>query len=111
MRTPLLTPFLTGAVLCAAITIPAAAQERRIGPDRYAATVHRAELHPATPAAARRTLARIEAAALAVCGASSFSLSEVKLAIRTSACWRDSVADTMARIDDPLLLDAYHHHI
>lgn len=102
------TPFLTGFALCAAIAIPAVAQEK-IGPDRYAVVVHRAGLHPATPAAARRTLARIEAAALSVCGGSETSLSALKLAIQHSPCWRDAMADTMARIDDPLLLDAYRH--
>ena len=111
MRTPFLipslAPFLTGFALCA-IATPAVAQEK-IGPDRYAVTLHRAGLHPATPAAARRTLARIEAAALAVCGGSEVSFSALKLAIQHSTCWRDAVADTMARIDDPLLLNAYHH--
>ena len=107
MRTPFLIRFLTAAALCAAIASPAVAQEK-IGPDRYAVTVRRAGLHPATPAAARRTLARIEAAALAVCGGSEVSFSALKLAIQHSPCWRDAVADTMKRIDDPLLLDAYH---
>ena len=104
------TPFLAAAALCAAIATPATAQEARIGADRYTVTLHRAELHPATPGAARRTLARIEAAALDVCGASQFSLRDVKRAVRYSACWRDAVAGTMARIDDPLLLQAYHRH-
>ncbi len=104
------TPFLTAAALCSALAMPAAAQETKIGHDRYAVTVHQANLHPATPAAARRTLARIEAAALAVCGGADFSLSAMKLAVRRSACWRDSMAGTMARIDDPLLLQAYHQH-
>ena len=107
MRTPFLIPAL-GIALCTAITIPAVAQDK-IGPDRYAVIVHRAGLHPATPAAARRTLARIEAAALAVCGGSEVSFSALKLAIQHSPCWRDAMADTMARIDDPLLLNAYHH--
>ena len=103
------THLLTGALLGAVIAMPAAAEETKIGPDSYAATVRRVALHPATPAAARRTLARIEAAAFAVCGASDFSLREVKRAVRDSSCWRDSMAGTMARIDDPLLLDAYRH--
>jgi UrcA family protein len=105
------TPFLTAAALCAAIAMPATAQEAKIGPDRYAVTLYRAQLHPATPGAARRTLGRIEAAALDVCGASPFSLREMKQAVRDSTCWRDAMAGTMARIDDPLLLQAYHHHL
>ena len=98
------TPFLALAVLGAMIAVPGAAQERI-----YAVTVHRAQLHPATPVVARRTIARIEAAALEACGASSFSLREVKLAVRDSVCWHESMAATMKRFDDPLLLNAYHH--
>jgi UrcA family protein len=103
------TPFLAAALLGAVIATSGAAQEMKVGPDRYAFTVRGADLHPATPAAARRTIARIEAAALAVCGGSEVSLSAVKLAVRHSPCWRDSMAGTMARIDDPLLSRAYHH--
>jgi UrcA family protein len=105
MKTPLLAAALLGAV----ITTPCVAQEMKIGADRYAVTVRNADLHPATPAAARRTIARLEAAALAVCGGSDVSLGAMKLAVRHSACWYDSMAGTMARIDDPLLLQAYHH--
>ena len=101
------TPFLAAALACAIIATPAA-QEAQIGPDRYAVIVRNADLHPATPAAARRTLVRFEAAALVVCGGSDFSVSAMKLAVQHSPCWRDSMAGTMARIDDPLLLQAYH---
>ena len=73
MRT-MRTPFFAFAVLGAMIAVPGAAQERT-----YAVTVHRVQLHPATPATARRTMERIEAAALEACGASSFSLREMKL--------------------------------
>lgn len=104
------TPFLIAAMLCVAIAAPAAAQETKVGPDRYAVTVHRADLHPATPSAAQRTLSRIEAAALAVCGGSDSSLGAMKLAVRHSACWRDSMVGAMAGVDDPLLLQAYHRH-
>jgi UrcA family protein len=109
MKTMTRTPFLAIAALGAMIALPGAAQERKVGPGLYAVTVHRAQLHPATPAAARRTIARIEAAALEACGASPFSLREVKLAVRSSDCWGDSVAATIKRLDDPLLLSAYRH--
>jgi len=93
--------------LCALLATPCTAQEKQIGPDRYAATV-RADLHPDTPAAARRALARIDAGALAACGVSSFSLREVVVAERRSACWRDAMAGAMAKIDNVLLLQAWH---
>ncbi len=52
---------------------------------------------------ARRLLGRIGAAAQEVCGASSFSLPEVKAAVRASQCWRKSVDDAVGSIDSPLL--------
>ena len=59
-----------------------------------------------SPAAARRLLRRIGDAALESCGASSFSLAELRTATATSRCWRDAVDDAVRRIDDPLLTAA-----
>ena len=59
-----------------------------------------------SPAAARRLLRRIGDAALESCGASSFSLAEIKTATVMSRCWRDAVDDAVRRIDDPLLTAA-----
>jgi len=56
-----------------------------------------------SPVAARQLLHRIHEAALEVCGASSFSLSELKLATRESSCWRNAVADAVHRIDSAML--------
>jgi UrcA family protein len=61
----------------------------------------RAEL--ASHAGARRLLQRIGDAALEACGASSFSLTEVKSATIASQCWKDAVAAAVRRIDSPLL--------
>lgn len=94
------------AATVAAFTSPAQAQDQ-IGAGRFAVVV-KASAHPATARAARQTLARIERAALAVCGASSFSLREMRMSVRTSACWRGSVADAVARTNDPRLSAAYH---
>lgn len=102
----LLYPSLAMAAFGFATACPAAAQDR-IGADRYAVTLREVDAHPATPDAARRTLARIGKAALAACGASSSNLREVNRSIARSACWRDSVADTVARIGDPLLTRVY----
>lgn len=92
-----------------AATAPCIAQEVQVARDRYVVALHRADLRSATPDAARRTLARIDRAAMAVCGASGFSLSEVKQAVRASACWHDAVADTARRIDDPLLSQTWQN--
>lgn len=96
------------ATACALLATPCNAQETQLGSDRYAATVRSPNLHPTTPSAARRTLNRIDAAALAVCGVSSFSLPQVLAAERRSTCWREAMAGAMVHVDDPLLLDAYH---
>ena len=101
--------YLPLVVACALLATPCMAREKQIGRDRYAATVH-ADLHPDTPAAARRAFPHIDAGALAVCGVSSFSLREVIAAERGSACWRDAMAGAMAQIDNPLLLQAWHRH-
>jgi hypothetical protein len=47
---------------------------------------------------------------LRFCGASSSSLGAMKLAVRASPCWRNSVADAVRRIDDPLLFAAFARH-
>jgi len=96
------------AAAAAAFAHPAQAQDQ-IGPDSYAVVV-RAAAHPVTPRVARQTLARIERAALEVCGASSFSLREVRMSVRDSACWHASVAEAVARANDPLLSAAYYPH-
>ena len=54
-------------------------------------------------AGARRLLARIDSAALESCGASSFSLPELKNAVLASQCYRDAVEKAVHRIDSPLL--------
>jgi UrcA family protein len=56
-----------------------------------------------SPAAARSLLRRIGDAALESCGASSFSLSEVRTATVVSRCWRDAVDDAVRRIGSPVL--------
>lgn len=98
---------LAAIALSGTIATPGAAQDR-IGSDSYAVTLHGADLHPASAEKGRRMLVRIENAALLVCGASPFSLREIKLAVRDSDCWRTSMAETVAQIDAPLLTQAYH---
>lgn len=59
-----------------------------------------------SPTAAHQLLRRIGKAALESCGASSFSLDEVKTAALASPCWRDAVDDAVRRIHNPLLTAA-----
>ena len=64
----------------------------------------RAEL--TSPAAARHLLRRIQKAALESCGASSFSLNEIKTSTAASRCWRDAVDNAVRSVDEPLLTEA-----
>jgi UrcA family protein len=89
------------------LAAPVAAQQSEGGADRNAIMLTHIDRHPATPAAARKSLARIDRAALEVCGASGGSLREMKDATHRSACWREAMADAVAQIDDPLLTAAY----
>lgn len=92
------------AAACAALATPCLAQQRP-DPDRHVVVLRDVDRRPATPAAARKVLARIDVAALAACGVPSFSLREVTQAARRSPCWRDAMAGAVAQIDAPLLSD------
>lgn len=97
------------AAACIALATPCSAQETPSGPDRAAIVLHDVDLHPATSVAARRTFARIDAAALDVCGFDSSSLREAIASERKAACWQVAMAAAMSGIDDPRLLTAYRH--
>ena len=106
-----LCTMAAGAVLLSvtvAAPSTALAQEVAVGPATYAVTLHHADLHPRTPRAARALLDRLDGATLEACGASSFSLREVKASVAASACWRDAMNDAVGRIGDPLLSATYH---
>lgn len=64
------------------------------------------ELHPRTAADVRHVVGRIDRAALHVCGASEFSLREVKIDARHSTCWKEAVAGALAQIDDIRVAEA-----
>jgi UrcA family protein len=96
------------AALGAMLVTPAAAQVK-VGPETYAFTLVNLDTRPKTVSAARRTLARIDEAALAVCGAPRGSLREVRRAARKAACWKDSVDHAIAAIGDPLLTRVHQH--
>lgn len=87
-----------GACL-ATLALPALAQT--------SVAVRHVNLHPATPAEARHTLAKIDDAALRACGASGFSLAEAKAAMRASPCWQEAVSDAVRRIDSPQLTQLF----
>lgn len=84
-------------------TIPVVHAEEQIGPDRYAMTLKDLNVRPKSPAEARKTLSRIEGAALALCGAPHGSSSYLKRAVMKSECFKESVADAVRKIDNPLI--------
>jgi UrcA family protein len=102
-----MTTKILAALMLATLSAPSIAREMRIGPERYAVTVPRADLSSPTPALARRALRRIDRAATAACGGAGGSLRIVTQAIQASACWRGAVGDTVRRIDAPLLTRAW----
>jgi UrcA family protein len=99
-------PFFTLLSLFA-LAAPVAAQRVDAGAERAVIQLNHVDRHPTTPAAARRSLARIDRAALEVCGAFDSSFRELKDAVHRSDCWRESMAGAVAQIDDPLLRAAY----
>lgn len=61
----------------------------------------------ATPQASLALLRRIERAAERVCGAATDSLRVVRRAVRASQCYVTAMDRTVARLDRPLLNQAY----
>ena len=92
--------FVLGALVCTASHAAATGLETTEIRVRYEPR----EL--TSPAGARRLLRRIGDAALESCGASSFSLSELKTITVESRCWKDAVGNAVRRIDSPLLTTA-----
>ncbi|MEG3146629.1 UrcA family protein [Sphingomonas sp. RT2P30] len=99
---------LVGALLLGA-AVPASAADRP-GEVTESMMLRGVTRNPASPQAATRLLQRIGDAAMLVCGASATSLADMKRAVRTSPCWHNSVADTVRRINDPLLTAAFARH-
>ena len=93
------------AALCICST--AKAQALADGSELTAVTVGHLDLHPRSPAIARRTLERLGEAAMEACGAADSSLDDMKRAVRASPCWRAAMARAVRRIDDPRLALAY----
>ena len=104
---PLLAIVTGGMIVALGVPTTSVARAVQLGPDRYSVTLRSADLRPATPGGAQRALSRIQRAALEACGASNFSPTVMKAAIRRSTCWRESVADAVGKLDDRLVTQAY----
>jgi UrcA family protein len=91
-------------VLCGMVA--AAAYAAPTGPETTEIRIRYDHRKLTSPAAARQLLRRIGEAALESCGASPFSLDEVKTAALASPCWKGAVDDAVRRIHNPLLTAA-----
>jgi len=89
--------WLPAALLCAAA---APAEPEKV-------VLHHIDLHPASEAAARRTIRRIDSAALQACGVSDSALREVQAATRKGDCWREAVGDVVHQSGDRRLMAAF----
>jgi UrcA family protein len=89
-------PFLLAGTASEGLTAPAGLETNTIRV-RY----NRTEL--TSTAGARNLLNRIGNAALESCGASPFSLAELKAATEQSRCWRAAVDDAVRRIGSSAL--------
>ena len=87
----------------AVLTIPTVQAQEKIGPDQHAIILTNVNVHPATVREARKTLDRIKAAALNLCGAPHGSSTYMRRAVMKSECFKDSLADAVRQIDDPLI--------
>lgn len=76
-----------------------------------AVAVKLAHVSPTTQRQVPVALGTLRKAALEACGGSTFSLPEVRQAIENSGCFRTSMDDVVARIDNPLLTAAYQRQL
>ena len=89
--------LLPAALLCA---VAAQAEPEKV-------VLRHIDPHPASEAAARRTIRRIDSAALQACGVSDSALREVQAATRKGDCWREAVGDVVRQARDPRLAVAF----
>lgn len=102
-------PLMGLALAVAALSAPALAAGQGTPDVTHSVALRGVDLHPASPAAARHLLRKIDEAALDACGGSPFSLRETRDAIEASSCWKDAVADAVRQTQNPLLADALEH--
>ncbi|EGD60333.1 hypothetical protein Y88_2207 [Novosphingobium nitrogenifigens DSM 19370] len=99
-----LAPAVVGLSIVVAIAIgsPAAHAAPAADMETIRIPVH-IRNHDTSPAAAAAIRHRIETAALEACGASAFSLAEIKRSTRESPCWSNAVKTALAQLRTPVL--------
>jgi len=93
-------------IILAALLLGAAGSTNAARSETASITLRHIDLHPATTAAARRTMRRIDEAALNVCGAAG-ALDEAKRGIRAGSCWQEAAGNAARHSGDPLLAQAF----
>ena len=96
------------ATLCLAALLPSASYAA--ADETTSVTVRHVNLNPVTRAEVQRVYYQIDNGALRACGASDFSLREVKQATRDSACWQDAFAGAMKQVRSPALAQAVNEY-
>ena len=86
--------------LCAFAAVPTRAETHTV-------LLTGVDLRPDTTVAAERVMSRIKEAALEVCGAPRGTSQLLRRAVQKSECWKASVANTVARLDNPKLTALY----
>jgi len=103
------------ATLCLAALVPSASyavadETTSVADETTSVTVRHVNLSPVTRAEVQRVYYQIDNGALRACGASDFSLREVKQATRDSACWHDAFQGAMKQIHSPALAQAVNEY-
>jgi len=93
--------IVLGALLFGAVCSTNAA-----GAQTASVTLRHIDLHPSSAAIAKRTMRRIDEAALSVCGADG-ALIEAKREIRSGPCWQEAAGNAARHSGDPLLAQAF----
>lgn len=91
------------AVLCAPVAAQAADQVVSIA-------VRHGDLNLANPADAARMMQRLDKASLSACGASTFSLREVREATRQDECYQAGLNKAVADLNAPLVTAILREH-
>jgi UrcA family protein len=102
-----MTNNATGTIASAGLLAAAALLATSAQAETTSIAVRHVNLHPATRAEAARTWSKIDDAALRACGASGFSLTEAKDAMRASPCWQEAAGGAVRQSGDPLLAQAF----
>jgi UrcA family protein len=104
------TPAPIALALALALLGPAAVQAST-GNDVPTVRVSHADLDLAQPQGAATMLKRLDRASMSVCGASTFSLGQVKDAVRASDCYHQSLDRAVTSLAAPTVTAIYRDRV